>query len=938
MKLKVYRGENMKIKFLTYLLFPVLLASQFIYSEDDDVEEVVVTGSYIKTDREEIAVPVDVFDRGEYNNAGAPNMREVLRNMPAITGTINQSEQFSDGGGTIVGLKNVNIRSLGIPRTLVLFNGKRIVTSSGTTKEGNAFVDVGNFPMIAMERIEVLKNGGAIAHGTDAMGGVFNFITRNKFEGFEAYARHDDMEASDGADEAAFIAGFSNGGTHLVFGAEWQNTNPVSIAGKPFVNHTGFNKAAGDWPLGSSSFGNPGSFQTTPGANLIGDPACGTTLPITGNAGAAPSFAGPPGYPYSKCGYNYVPFGNYVDPQERHKFFAMMTMEISDDVEIYAEAFHSQLRADYVGSPSYPPTNAGYFTVVPTNSPGYVDFAANGLLALPATTQAAYNARAASAGSVYWWGRSKAIEGPAAIFNNVNDTSRWAVGAKGTLPGTELGFDASVTYSTMNNHYQYYDIITARFNNAVNGLGGTKCTRVAADAGDASKGCYYYNVFGSHLTAAPGSALHNSADEIDYITGDMGAESRKSSLVFDFIVNGDLDWEIDNNAVAFAAGVQFRQDDGETKNYGDARCADNKPCQPELHFLPMTYDSGNETKNYGLFGELSLPVSEDMDVNLGVRYEDYGLDNITVPKISALYRASDTLSIRASYEEVFRSPILPTAIDTSLERVYGEYYEVQTPIPTALQPESSENLNLGLLWSPVEGLKVSLDYYSLELSDNIGKVSTTSPLAVYNCANGTSYSPPASAPPAGCQLVNITTNSINGDGVETDGIDFQVMYDFDTSMGQAQIGVNGVSLLSYDIMTATGAYDAAGKYNTRATGSPIRVRTMPDLKMNFMASLMNGDHYARAFVRYVSEYDVDSTFANASSFAGHPVYDGKSVDSFVTLDVHYTYSAMENTELTLSIVNVADEEPPYAPHEQGYDAFAHSPLGRVTTAAIKYSF
>ena len=54
---------------------------------------------------------------------------------------------------------------LGIPRTLVLFNGKRIVASAGTAKEGNAFVDVGNFPMIAMERIEVLKNGGATAHG-----------------------------------------------------------------------------------------------------------------------------------------------------------------------------------------------------------------------------------------------------------------------------------------------------------------------------------------------------------------------------------------------------------------------------------------------------------------------------------------------------------------------------------------------------------------------------------------------------------------------------------------------------------------------------------------------------------------------------------------------------------------------------------------------------
>ena len=190
-------------------ILPLITFNSFLFSdESEEVEAVVVTGSYIKTDREEIDIPVDVFDRGEYGAAGAPNMREVLRNMPAITGTINQSEQFSDGGGTIVGLKNVNIRSLGIPRTLVLFNGKRIVASAGTTKEGNAFVDVGNFPMIAMERIEVLKNGGAVSHGTDAMGGVFNFITRDKFEGFEATASHQEIDGSDGV--GAFLTSHSD--------------------------------------------------------------------------------------------------------------------------------------------------------------------------------------------------------------------------------------------------------------------------------------------------------------------------------------------------------------------------------------------------------------------------------------------------------------------------------------------------------------------------------------------------------------------------------------------------------------------------------------------------------------------------------------------------------------------------------------------------------
>ena len=99
----------MKKIFAFLSLLPLIAFNSFLYSadEDEDVDAVVVTGSYIKTDREEIDIPVDVFDRGEYGAAGAPNMREVLRNMPAISGTINQSEQFSDGGGSIVGLKYV---------------------------------------------------------------------------------------------------------------------------------------------------------------------------------------------------------------------------------------------------------------------------------------------------------------------------------------------------------------------------------------------------------------------------------------------------------------------------------------------------------------------------------------------------------------------------------------------------------------------------------------------------------------------------------------------------------------------------------------------------------------------------------------------------------------------------------------------------------------
>ena len=172
----------------------------------------------------------------------------------------------------------------------------------------------------------------------------------------------------------------------------------------------------------------------------------------------------------------------------------------------------------------------------------------------------------------------------------------------------------------------------------------------------------------------------------------------------------------------------------------------------------------------------------------------------------------------------------------------------------------------------------------------------------------------------------------------------------DTDMGLVQLTLSGVNLLKYDVTKPDGSiYDAKGKYNTRATASPIRLRSMPELKINVGASLMNGPHFARAFIRYVGDYDVDQSFDYASDFDGTNIahndpgvplgfYDGKSVDSNVTVDLHYTYTAMENLELTVSVVNVADEDPPYAPHEQAYDAFSHSAMGRITTFGMNYKF
>ena len=110
-----------------------------------------------------------------------------------------------------------------------MFNGKRTVAANAGTNSGEYAVDVGNFPNIAMQRIELLKNGGSTTYGTDAMAGVFNFITRDEFEGAEFRIAHADIINSDGDDEFGMIFVINTGNVNWVASLAWQERPQLLI-------------------------------------------------------------------------------------------------------------------------------------------------------------------------------------------------------------------------------------------------------------------------------------------------------------------------------------------------------------------------------------------------------------------------------------------------------------------------------------------------------------------------------------------------------------------------------------------------------------------------------------------------------------------------------------------------------------------------------------
>jgi iron complex outermembrane recepter protein len=163
------------------------------------VEEVVVTGSFIAGTPKDTAIPVAVIGQEELERRGQPSILEIIKGLPISGPVLGDSNQFSvaaqgrSGGGTI------NIRGLGAQRTLVLMNGRRF---AGGTADTNLI------PVAAIGRVEILKDGAAATYGSDAIGGVANFITRKNVSGFEVQGDYRYVPGSDGDFTASILYGY----------------------------------------------------------------------------------------------------------------------------------------------------------------------------------------------------------------------------------------------------------------------------------------------------------------------------------------------------------------------------------------------------------------------------------------------------------------------------------------------------------------------------------------------------------------------------------------------------------------------------------------------------------------------------------------------------------------------------------------------------------
>ena len=287
---------------------------------------VAVTGTAIEAPAINMPHAVTVVSRDTIEQQGSTQLVDLFKNLSVSHGVIGERNSWynSNQPSTLTeNVANVNLRGLGASRTLVLLNGRRHVPVPARLI-GGRFVDVNTIPAIAIGRLEVLKEGSAAIYGSDAVGGVANFVTRSDFRGLELNVSHDYFNSA-GDTTVAGIWGGRIGSSSLVFAAERVGRQELQMADRPWTldrlsTHVGGNRA------GWSSLGNPGTFAVgapVPWTADVFDPRCA-------------EFGGQDeGW---TCRFRYAPYDNLIDEQHQNRAFFEANGPVNARTNYHVEA------------------------------------------------------------------------------------------------------------------------------------------------------------------------------------------------------------------------------------------------------------------------------------------------------------------------------------------------------------------------------------------------------------------------------------------------------------------------------------------------------------------------------------------------------------------------------------------------------------------------
>ena len=995
MQFKIPHKRSLLCAAVSLSLLPV--AGTSLAQDEATVEEVIVTGSYIRrSEGFTQASSVVQITAEDLEAEGTMNIGEVVSQLTFVNGNASQitnTIQGQDSRST-----SVDLRGLGARSTLTLLDGRRLVNENV-----NALI-----PTIAIQRLDIVADGAAALYGNEAVAGVVNFVPYTSYDGFrmETYAEGDTRGDYD-EHSVQFLYGTDIGDINVVLAGQFRQNSRLAWNERNILANSGLvisSNAPGNWFVpGRDDDGN-----YTGGRMSVADPSC---TPGSERTDYTPGVAANPfGMRLgSNCFFDFGDQRSAREPAETTQLFANVTYDYSDDLTLSFQGFATRLAERTYTSTSNPgnsrigelPTVRGempgnpfrackggrfdrfnpFVCADPADALFGVDYDGNGIpdrygpdvdmngdgLAdaivhpngwIPLYEDVvARRLRPINKTHTRSHGHSPDA---ANLSDNIDHLSRYTFEADFTVPFLE-GWQGNAAYTHgyrelifMSN--QNYDITAMKQ--------GLNCDVVYERSA-----CY-----SPFLIVNPED--NNSVHVMNAVAGRSIETIEDKLSTVDIVLTGEVPlggFELPGGPIGAAVGYQFRDD-----KYM------NIPSEEELAGVTWIGSENRERTSYGArtidayFAEFALPVLDNLELELAVRREEFSTGQTsTDPKYGITFAPLDWLTLRATAGDAFIAPTLEQLLNPvtcGLGTVSDPFSTFEAWTTTCgggnpnLDNESSTSRQLGF--------DIVLDNFDFHVTWNetdfqnriVGKNAQDlldEEFEIFKQATGFSGSGKPSLdqlqawvndPRSNKEIIRDRNDvgtilqiccrgSINAEFVKVTAYDIQGNYTFGfDNIGDFRIGLQATYIQEYLTQSdpESPVRDVAGGYNYRTAAAP----ELPHWKANLRMGWINGDHSVVSTVHYIDDLPYDGpSYSHMDYFSGFyrpgNIFE-TGIYAWTDMDIAYTYRGLEFMDgemaMTIGSRNVFDREAQRSPEFMGVVGGLQDVLGRVVYARLVYDF
>lgn len=917
-------------------------------SEAEPGEELFVTGTRVRRKDLSTPAPVAVMTREQWQQSGKLTVGEFLQSLPEQGNAPNF--QLNNGGATYSaeGSTRISLRSLGVTRTLVLLNGRRVVPSG---LGASPAVDLNSIPSAAVERVEVLKDGASAIYGSDAVAGVVNVITRKSLGGTEAAAQYGVSSRGDAQTfEGSVTTGRSGEAGGFLFSAgffdqkdSWLRDRGWSDHALSFDYSTGRVTQAGSFRTPEGIIGLPQNPDGSPTADCVANALCSALVAST-PAWASEAFVRDPSSPDGwrvatrADRYNFAADNYLTIPARRFQLFTSGDARFSA-ARAYFEASYVQRKSEQNAAPM--PLNPGDYTLPGSSVP------------ISVSKDSVYNPFGVD---LPFAGR-RLVEFGNRTYAQELDTFRIVGGLDGSLPQvgplSDWYWDASVNYGrTAGNFTTEGAIRNSRIADAVGpsfrlSSGQAVCGNPGPDGlpdtadDQVVFGCVPINLFGG-----PNNGSIDPA-QIEGLGFTGVSRAYDALLAVDASATGTLA-TLPSGPLSLALGYQFRHQSG-------AQIADPIAASGDSADFNFKSTEGSFDANEA-FAELNVPLLagvpgvHDLEANVAGRFVHYNTfgSNFTY-KLGARWSPVRDVALRGTYSTSFRAPSIselylgqsetaPTASDpcsaplgslspalaaqcaatgVSAGGTNDQSNQVLTRIGgnPELDAETADMYTLGVVLQPrfLEGLSVTVDYYDVRIEDVVGQIGTAAIIAgCYPGAGGTpEFCDLIHRAPNSGRILFVTDTNQNVGELRTAGLDFAVRYTLQQPFGRVGVALDATWLDHFDRTQKVGNERTVhGKGN-------FDLGALPAWKGNLGVTWGLAPWNAAVIARYVGGFKECSAsdLTSDGGVCNAPHEAERDVRSNVTVDVNAGFvlasRSTGKTSLVLGVNNVFDERPSF---------------------------